>query len=447
MMNASLPVLGLPIENAGGDEAASLCWLWQVVAATSCWAMSDVVCDMCIKKSDTKSVEGKPGGEVVFDLSIEEEPTQLRLVSPPSQAATADRKPRQRKGKGPKVLDPAAIAARPNGHPMSPRSRGLPPLSVVPQLNLAECGQLTPEQNALLSGCISLCAAAGVGLSQHRPADLLAAASTLGRPDILAAVGGCFHFSAYLATLCAFSSASSTVITPLMQLSAMWMLPFSMSAALLGFAAFIRPVHLLSVALICTGGFLPAADGCLASVASSSFWRQSAVRYVVLGELLICCYNVLLHQATFGLFSLGAEEQAASALQSDSDPLSMGSPLRFFVISRTMNGLCCMCLFFTVPSLRAHVYALRNVGKGFLATSLLGECLSTLGVWFVTFSYSAFYEPSVVNAVEGGLQQLFNLLFALGTHRFLGWGRGVDQVPVKVVSFVLVASGLYLSTL
>jgi len=225
-----------------------------------------------------------------------------------------------------------------------------------------------------------------------------------------------------------------------MQLSAMWMLPFSMSAALLGFATFIRPVHLLSVALICAGGFLPAAHGSLSFVASSTFWRQSAVRYVVLGELLICCYNVILHQATFGFFS--------SDLNSDSytDYDGMGSTLRFFLVSRTMNGLSCLTLFLVVPSLRSHALAMRSIGARFFFSSLVGECLSTFGVCLVTFSYSTFYEPSVVNAVEGGLQQLFNLLFAMGTHRFLGWGKGVDQVSVKLVSFGLVACGLVLST-
>merc|ERR1712226_790729 len=133
-----------------------------------------------------------------------------------------------------------------------------------------------------------------------------------------------------------------------MQLSAMWMLPFSCSASLFGFASMIRPVHLLSVALICTGGFLPAAHGSLSSVASSTFWRQSAVRYVVLGELLICFYNLILHQATFGFFGQGSEPLPAS----DADDI--GSTLRFFLVSRTMNGLSCLCLFLTVPSLRDH---------------------------------------------------------------------------------------------
>ncbi|CAJ1416420.1 unnamed protein product [Effrenium voratum] len=246
----------------------------------------------------------------------------------------------------------------------------------------------------------------------------------------LAGAGGFFHFTAYLCTLCAFTSASSTVITPLMQLSALWMLPFSTSAAFVGFAPVIRPLHLFAVLLICAGGFLPAADGCLSSVATGKFWQQQAVRYVVCGELLICCYNVILHQATF-------EGQDSEATH----------PLQFFLASRVFNGLTCAVLFLAIPSLRQHLWALRKVKRRFFATAFLGEGLSmTIGVCLVTFSYSGFYEPSVVNAVEGGLQQLFNLIFAVISHRLLGVGPGVEQVPVKLVSLLLVCAGLALTT-
>jgi len=503
-LNASLPVVGLSSSSsqAGhGLDVDSLAWLWPTVGATCCWAMSDVICDLCIKQRPEESEIDEQGAEVEFDLAIEEDrqPAASLLVSddlqfagrplleplhlpetPPKDIMAAGPRHRKRsKANGvaceaasgaPKVpIATGGLLARP---PASPARAGLPPaspagsvsqpasprtslrspVSVVPHThdpsNYSSGNQLTPEQNALLSGCISLCVAAAISIGYQNPGVSRAEGiATLFRCDAagaLAAVGGCFHFSAYLATLCAFSSASSTVITPLMQLSAMWMLPFSMSAALLGWATFIRPVHLLAVGLICSGGLLPAAHGSLAGVASASFWKQSAVRYVVLGELLICCYNVILHQATFGLFVHGSDPQAV--VSPDSDAGGMGSSLRFFLVSRTMNGLSCVCLFLVVPSLRAHARAMRSVGTGFFMTSLVGECLSTLGVCLVTFSYSSFYEPSVVNAVEGGLQQLFNLLFALATHRFLGWGRGVDQVSVKIVSFLIVASGLFLST-
>jgi len=309
-------------------------------------------------------------------------------------------------------------------------------------------GRLTAEQNALVSGCVSLLTvalAAGLtGLWEEFGMEMRSSESprSWSARDVSAAVGGCVHFLAYLSTLCAFSSASSTVITPLMQLSAVWMLPFSTLAAALGFATFIRPVHLLAVVFICAGGFLPAADGSLWLIVSKRFWKQKAVRCVVLGELLVCLYNMILHQATFALESSGAEDgNLGPGVSGDT-----ASTMRFFLISRAANGLTCAAVFILLPSFRHHALALRSVSPAFVLAAFAGECLSMVGVCLVSFSYSAFYEPSVVNAAEGGLQQLFNLLFALTSHHVLGWGRAVDQVSVKCVSFALVATGLTLST-
>jgi hypothetical protein len=259
----------------------------------------------------------------------------------------------------------------------------------------------------------------------------------------MAALGGCFHFTAYLSTLRAFGSASSTVITPLMQLSAFWMLPFSTMAALLGFATVIRPWHLVAVFLIVGGGVLPAAGGSLSPFLSLRFWQQPAVRYVMLGEFLICCYNVILHQATY--LGDAMDGGQAGITVADANDLRNSDVMRFFLLSRLANGLTCLSMFVLVPSLRFHACAMRNVAPQFLSVSFFGECLSMIGVCLVTFSYSSFYEPSVVNAAEGGLQQLFNLLFAIVSYRLLGWGRKVEQVSVKLVSFMMVAIGLTLS--
>mmetsp|Transcript_42431 Transcript_42431/g.123311 ORF Transcript_42431/g.123311 Transcript_42431/m.123311 type:complete len:365 (-) Transcript_42431:207-1301(-) len=288
-------------------------------------------------------------------------------------------------------------------------------------------GHLSPQQNALVSGIVSLLtvAAASVFVGENISGEW-------SKQDFGAAFGGCTHFTAYLLTLCAFSSASSTVITPLMQLSAVWMLPFSTLAATLGLASFIRPVHLAAVVLICAGGFLPAADGCLSELASKRFWKQRAVRYVISSELLVCCYNLILHQATFGT-------------QQSSDGGGNAGVIRFFLVSRTANGLACAALFMLVPKLRRHAVGLRHVRPRLLLAAIFGECLSMAGLCLVTFSYSSFYEPSVVNAAEGGLQQLFNLVFALTSHHVLGCGRAVEQVSVKCMSFALVVAGLTLS--
>jgi len=303
-----------------------------------------------------------------------------------------------------------------------------------------ETTRLTPEQNALLSGALSL-AGVVVALACGLSGSLSFGDAGGGMRDKVrlfsAGLGGGVHFLAYLLTLCAFSSASSTVITPLMQLSALWMLPFSMAAAGFGLAELIRPVHLLSVALICAGGFLPAADGSLSFLITRKFWQQRAVRYVMLAEFLVCCYNVILHQATF--FNPGDGGGAESGR-------GPSATLRFFIVSRTGNGLACAALFTSVPGLRKHAWGIFKVSRRYLFAALFGECLSLFGVGLVTFSYSSFYEPSVVNAAEGGLQQLFNLLFALVSRHILGLGRQVEQLQVKFASFVLVAVGLTLST-
>jgi len=304
--------------------------------------------------------------------------------------------------------------------------------------------RLTPEQNALVSGLVSLV----VVLVTSGNRSYLGGASPplwgngsfsndVFQPDLLAAMallGGCFHFTAYLVTLSAYGAASSTIITPLMQLSAVWMLPLSISTATIGLAGFIRPIHVAAIVLICAGGFLPAADGSLSTLATKSFWKQRAVRYVALGELLICCYNIILHQATYGT-------------QDDGDSGAHGSSARFFLVSRLANGSTCLLLFLALPSLRGHLYGMGQVGRRFLLTAVFGECLSLAGVCLVTFSYSSFYEPSVVNAVEGGLQQLLNLLFALLSSKLLGWGRDVSQVPIKILSLTLVTAGLTLTTM
>ena len=63
------------------------------------------------------------------------------------------------------------------------------------------------------------------------------------------------------------------------------------------------------------------------------------------------------------------------------------------------------------------------------------------------FSYANFHEPAVVNAAEGGVQQLLNLVFAIALRAFAGFGREVDDRRTKLVSFALVSTGLYLSTI
>eukprot|EP00437_Effrenium_voratum_P053921 CAMPEP_0181539092 /NCGR_PEP_ID=MMETSP1110-20121109/76201_1 /TAXON_ID=174948 /ORGANISM="Symbiodinium sp., Strain CCMP421" /LENGTH=412 /DNA_ID=CAMNT_0023670709 /DNA_START=62 /DNA_END=1301 /DNA_ORIENTATION=- len=408
-------VLGSFPELVGIDGAVapkrSLAWLWQTVAATCCWALSDVICDACIRP---------PAADAAGDTT-ESEDVGTMAKPGPSPEPTSLRQRRRPDALGEAVETDSREGKVTLRRITSPRLRPCTQLMPeVPALDWSldgdgkpeELDRLTPEQNALVSGCV-----VNLGLDQTG-SGWCGRFFSFHRVSLHAL---CFHFCIKHGN-------------------------YAIDAALR--ALDVAILHICSFAWACAhhpadppgccaadfaGGFLPAADGCLSSVATGKFWQQRAVRYVVTGELLICCYNVLLHQATFEEPGL---EPSTTAL----------APFQFFLISRVANGLTCAALFLAIPSLRSHLWALRKVKRRFFAVALLGEVLSMIGVCLVTFSYSGFYEPSVVNAVEGGLQQLFNLIFAIISHRLLGLGRGVEQVPVKCASLLLVSIGLALST-
>jgi len=370
-------------------------WLAPTVAATSCWALSDVCCDYAIAGAD----DDAPA-------------TPKASSSPP------------------------------------PGSRGA-----------AGPTKLTPEQNAMISAAVA--ATAGGALCAYRAfVEGRAALHGSPRDRTLAFVAGAVHFCAYAIELRAFRTASSTVITPLLQLSAVWMtllrslqpiiawavLPAAGAAAaalkqsdarqqdaLYVASAAMHPAHLVAIFLIFVGGFLPAARGNVSKFVSLDFYRQEAVACCVFGELLICIYNALLHACTFR--TSGADAS---------------SVLHFFVVSRAGNATACLLAValrgadgFGVADLRG----LRRVSGAPLAVAISGEVLSVVGVAVVMFSYSSFHEPAVVNAAEGGVQQLLNLLFAVLLRFLCGFGRDVTDVWTKIVSFVLISLGLALSTI
>ena len=62
--------------------------------------------------------------------------------------------------------------------------------------------------------------------------------------------------------------------------------------------AAMHPFHFAAIFLIFVGGFLPAAKGDVRKFGTCSFYKQEAVACCVIGELLICVYNALLHACT-----------------------------------------------------------------------------------------------------------------------------------------------------
>jgi hypothetical protein len=246
--------------------------------------------------------------------------------------------------------------------------------------------KMSPEQNALMCGFVSFlaattlacsCSGSTAGTATSSPSLLPSIDLTLDMQALASLVGGCVHFGAYYVTLQAYATASSTVITPLLQLSAVWMLPLSVAASLLGLQDdMITPMHLLSVLLIFVGGFLPAAEGRLDDLLTRSFWSQPAVVYCMAGELMVCVYNLSMHQCTFGSDDAADVGAALGHDGGSSTGGGTGSAVwRFFVFSRAANAMTCLLCFATVPSLRKQAAALLSgeVGVRYVLIALFGE--------------------------------------------------------------------------
>eukprot|EP00628_Pelagophyceae_sp_CCMP2097_P041041 CAMPEP_0184268920 /NCGR_PEP_ID=MMETSP0977-20130417/33580_1 /TAXON_ID=483370 /ORGANISM="non described non described, Strain CCMP2097" /LENGTH=165 /DNA_ID=CAMNT_0026574727 /DNA_START=27 /DNA_END=521 /DNA_ORIENTATION=+ len=137
-------------------------WLVPTCCATGCWALSDVCCDIAIASADDDDA--------------------------PAVKATGDAPPRAQRH-----------------------------LDVFGKPRI----QLTPEQNAIISATVSLGACAVLVASRWRDEAFWRGVSA--RTAGIAVAAGGVHFLAYAVELRAFRTASSTVITPLLQLSAVWM--------------------------------------------------------------------------------------------------------------------------------------------------------------------------------------------------------------------------------
>ena len=296
----------------------------------------------------------------------------------------------------------------------------------------AEHKGLTGEQSAFINVAVT---------SVFVIVGFLAGVARLPTMDTLPSlmVCGCLHFLAYLLLLKAFEDASSTEITPLLQTSAVWVFIIQVlnnTVHTLFFDSaeveFIRPLHIIAFCLIIVGGFLPIAHGNLREMCQMSFWRNRVVLLCVTSELLVAAYSVILHQMTYDEDNEGGE--------------SMDSA-KFFIRSRMFASLCGVFCFTAIPSMRTSALTLLRTPalKHTAAIKALGDGLSIAGLVVAAVPYGSFYEPSIINAAEGGLQQMCNLCLATVLYR-CGFGRRVLYLRTKIISAIVVMIGLGLSS-
>lgn len=108
----------------------------------------------------------------------------------------------------------------------------------------------------------------------------------------------------------------------------------------------------------------------------------------MMGELLICIYNLILHQATFDAGANTNTSAGGGGAGDLGDALAAvdTTTLRFIIASNLANGVTCLVLFAAVPCLRQHADGMATVSRKFLMVSLTGECLSMTGVVLATYS-------------------------------------------------------------
>ncbi|EGG16104.1 hypothetical protein DFA_09776 [Cavenderia fasciculata] len=244
---------------------------------------------------------------------------------------------------------------------------------------------------------------------------------------------GVFQCFSLIYLLKAFESSSSTVIVPLMQLNSIFLLPMTIVLSLLSgffpvlstFHKIITPLHFIAFILIFIGGFYPAVEGEWTQF-SKGFWKQRAVRNVLLSDLLIAFYYVLV---TFCTNESGGQ-----------------SSISFLIISIYGNSLTFLFLILFIPRFRRSTYDLLYIRRKYVLLSALGEVLSLAGYFFVSISYHLYYNGGIVSATEGALNQLFNLVVAIILKKTINFGRDVKRIKEKLYSCLIVTVGLILTS-
>lgn len=285
----------------------------------------------------------------------------------------------------------------------------------IPEKRERTSCRITSTQHAVMCGVVSLIVAAAL---------MPWIGSTSTSTVVYATAGGAVHYVAFFMTQQAFAYTSSTVITPLLQLSAVWLLLFSMCGLRSDSHETIRPCDAAAVILIFCGGIMPAARGRMSTMLSVAFWRQPAVKYCLVGEFLVAVYSAGLHS------------------HHGDDTFTL------FVFSRLGNALACLSMLVLSGNTRTEAILLmfsRRRKLPVLAMSATGHVFAIAGVYFSMVSYQQISDPAIVNAAEGGVQQLIGLVVAYALTAVSKRARPVEQLRLKCFSAACVTCGLVLS--
>ena len=280
--------------------------------------------------------------------------------------------------------------------------------------------KITPEANSIVCGIISGIIGV-VAIIQNESVSTIVSYNSM-----LIMLSGSIHFGAYRLILYAYEMTDSTVITPLLQLSAVWMVLLSIVISYFGYSSYNMEMRdVVAIMLIFVGGILPATGGNITYMFKKQFWSKKAVKYCIIAELMVCLYSISIHH-------LINKQQVPTIV--------------LFGLTRIGNSIMCGVFLTTSKPYRVHLkYLLEDMDYYYINITSFGIIISIVGLWLSNISYGVCSNPSIVNATEGGLQQLINLSFSLIINNINSGDSNLINLPLKCISLVMIITGLTLT--
>mmetsp|Transcript_19007 Transcript_19007/g.24179 ORF Transcript_19007/g.24179 Transcript_19007/m.24179 type:complete len:558 (+) Transcript_19007:199-1872(+) len=474
-------------------------WLMPALGSSFCWAMSDVLCDICIEEdpesdSDFSESDSEYENEdMKYDngyskVKTEDDDNSDHVVEKwkrSKASSISNFSPRHRNSIQKNATAGIVSKARPRSNSPKDKIETDSVIEMVPMRlnknkntykmgasgermdnydkdlliakdhghdhdnNKESHGHIDGEQDAAVAGFVSTVFSYMVCL---RRLSMFFDKSSLGTKaqaqtilwspteDIewwFAAAGGVLLWVHYIFVLWAFDSAPSTVINPLVQVSSVWVLLGSaVPTALMG-TTFIRPLDLFCYFVIVIGGILPSLNGNVRKMLTRKFWTKPFVRNVVLSEVTLGFYDLMVSYCLQASAKKAKfQDLAASALENE-----------FFYVAWCSYSISFALSFAFIPRFNRKISELPyHIPIKILFFSAFSQCLTLLGFYFSAFAYAWFYQASVVHAAESSLQQAFNLIIAYMLRKLFNTGResAIKGMRYKIISCVVVSFGLSL---
>mmetsp|Transcript_10263 Transcript_10263/g.11833 ORF Transcript_10263/g.11833 Transcript_10263/m.11833 type:complete len:486 (+) Transcript_10263:92-1549(+) len=456
-------------DNSQGFEVdtQSRMWLLPVLGSSLCWALSDVLCDICIEEeeSDTDSdyeceEESKyhdklkyskvKGDEDDMDEPQEFDKRNYRLSFEDQTISLDGSTPRKGSRIGGSEVEMTSLIRKSSHEEVeSEVQRRISQVGsiVSKEDDVHEILHMDGEMDAAVSGivatvfsyisCVSRLnkyfQARNEGAEYQHQIILWSPSE-----DVewwFAATGGVLLWAHYVFVLWAFDFAPSTVINPLVQVSSVWVLLGSAVPTMLMGTTFIRPLDLFCYFIIIAGGMLPSLNGNARQMCTRSFWSKPFVRNVVLSEVCLGFYDLMVSYCL----------QASAKKAKFQDLASSALENEFFFVAWCWFSIAFAFHFAFLPRLTRKVEALPfHIPIKTLFYSAVSQVLTIVGFYLSSFAYAWFYQASVVHATESSLQQAFNLTIAYLLRILWSLGRdsAITGMKYKVISCVVVSFGL-----